>query len=335
VSVVDVHAHYLSPRLLERVRADEAALGVGIAPDAEGRDVLTVGGEPTNQAIPMALTAVEERFAWMDENDVDVQVVSSWMQLHGYNLPVEQGRRLAELQNDALAEFVATQPDRLRAAGTLPLQDGPAAVAELERIASTHGFRSVQIGTHVNDRELDDPLLDPFWAAAEELGILVCIHPFDPPGLQRVRRRLLEMLVAFPGETTLAAASLLYGGVLERFPELKLVLPHGGGFLPYQLDRLQHGWEVLGDRVPAKVPPVESAKRLYFDSVMHGVDGLAFLVDRMGADRVILGSDYPFNLGELRPLENLRRLGLPQERLDAILGGTTLELLEPARAPIR
>lgn len=328
MTVVDIHAHYLSPQLLEGFRREPDRYGVSVR-DTDAGSVLFVGDDPTNQTIPHILSHEQQRLAHMDATGVDVQFVSSWMQLNGYGLPVEQGIALSRAQNDTLAELVGRHPGRFVGAATLPMQDVQAACEELIRTVDTYGFRGAQIGTHVNALELGDPVFADLWRLVEERELLISLHPFDPPGAGRLGSDLMDMVVAFPAETTYAACSLLFNGVFDRHPRLRVVLPHGGGFLPYQVGRLQRGYEVLGTNAVAERGPRADLGGLYFDTIVHDTPALEFLIGQVGHSRVMLGSDYPFNLGDESPVASLDSVSaLDQTARDHVAGTTAAGLLQ-------
>ena len=170
-------------------------------------------------------------------------------------------------------------------------------------------LKGAQIGSNVNGRNLDDPALEPVWAQAAALGAFILIHPVGVAGAERLKSYYLANLIGNPVDTTIAAASLVFGGVMERFPSLKICLSHGGGFVPYQADRWVHGWQVRGEpKVNLKISPQASLRRFYYDTIIHAPEPLAFLVETVGADRVMLGSDFPFDMGSSDPHADMRKL---------------------------
>jgi aminocarboxymuconate-semialdehyde decarboxylase len=178
------------------------------------------------------------------------------------------------------------------------------------------------IGTHVRGRNLDDPALEPFWATAERLGAFIFIHPQGGAGAERLGSYYLKNLVGLPFETTIAGASLVFGGVLERHPGLKICLAHGGGFVPYQAGRFRHGFEVRPEAgVKLKETPEASIARLYYDTITHATPALEFLIATAGASHVLLGSDYPFDMGNLDCVARVEALAIPPADRDLILGG--------------
>jgi aminocarboxymuconate-semialdehyde decarboxylase len=254
------------------------------------------------------------------------------MDISGYELDAGEADRFIKLQNDAMANIVKAHPDRFVGLGGLPLQDIALAVAELERIVQRLGFRGVEIGTNVAGRNLDDPALEPFWQAAESLGAFVFMHPFNTLEVEtpRLRQYYFSNAVANPLDTLIAAGCLMFGGVLERHPGLVICLAHGGGHLPYQFGRLCHAYEVRPEaRTRTQRHPSEFFKLLYFDSLLHSQESLAFLVKLVGADRVLIGSDYPFDMGDDEPVKAVEALpGLTREERDLILFGNAQRLMK-------
>jgi aminocarboxymuconate-semialdehyde decarboxylase len=196
------------------------------------------------------------------------------------------------------------------------------------------GLRGAMIGTHVNGRNLDDPALGTFWSTAAELDAFIFIHPHAGAAGERLNEYYLKNLVGLPFETTIAGACLVFGGVLERYPRLKICLSHGGGFVPYQAGRFQHGWKVRGEpRLHLKEPPSKSLDRLYYDTILHSKPTLEFLICSVGPDHVLLGSDYPFDMGNVDCVARVKEAEIAAEARDFILGGYARTLLgEKARS---
>jgi aminocarboxymuconate-semialdehyde decarboxylase len=266
----------------------------------------------------------------MDAAGVDVQVLSPWTDLTAYALERDQAVAWARLYNETLAEEAASDPGRFRAVGTVPLASPEAAGEELRRAIGELGLVGAEIATRVEGAELDDPSLEPFWTAADETGALVLVHPLRPLDGRGISRYRLGNLVGNPAETTIAGAHLVFGGVLERHPALRVCLVHGGGFLPYQAGRLERGYAAQPERTAANLTrsPREWLRHLYYDTVLHDPRALAFLVDVVGESQVLLGSDYPFAMGEPRPVKAVREAGLSGGALAAVLGGNARRLLE-------
>jgi aminocarboxymuconate-semialdehyde decarboxylase len=328
----DVHAHLVPTSLLDRLAKDGGQCGVTLAEDG-GRTKIILGQETAGSPRP-DLVDEKARLETMDRTGVDVQLISAWIALTGYTLPTEQGAAWSRLFNESMAETVAGHPDRYLGLCTVPLQSGEAAAAELRYAVQQLGMVGAQIATTVAGLELDDPGLEPFWAAAEELRSIVVIHPDQVlPGRDKPRY-VLGNFVGNAAETTIAAAHLVYGGVLERHPDLRVCLVHGGGYAPYQAGRMDHGYQAeprLVDKRLSRLPS-DYLRMLYFDTVTHSPDVMRFLVDFAGAGHVVLGSDYPFEMGEADPVGSIQRVpGLPEAEQQQILSGNLERLVADVR----
>jgi aminocarboxymuconate-semialdehyde decarboxylase len=324
-AVVDVHAHHVGAYAIERIREEGEAHGVRlVTAEVAGKPVtrVEVAGRPSGLPLVPPLSDVAARLAWMDAAGVDVQLVAPWMDLAGYELDGEDGLWLSQIQNDSAARLRAAHPDRFRTAAAVPLQRPDLAVKELHRAVTQLGHEAVQIGARVGELGLDDPGLDVFWAAAEELDVPVVVHPAELDVPERSRRLFLHILVGNPSETTFAAAALLLGGVLENHPGLRVLLVHGGGFVPYQIGRLERGFSAAPPAFRSKAArsPRQSLGQLWFDSVLHDDGALQHLVDFVGTGRVVLGSDYPFPMRLDQPVRALDAAGLDAAGRSMVLG---------------
>lgn len=334
---VDLHCHFIPPALMNRVEAEGAAHSITITE----HDTVSFAGRDATQPFPPGMLDLDQRLGWMDVQEVDVQVLSAWMDFSAYVLDPDDGAWLARALNEATVDAVGKHPDRFLAMAAVPLQAPDHAVEELRYAIGTLGMVAVEIGTAVAGAELDDPSLEPFWTATEELEALVLVHPpFRSLGFERLRRYFFDNVVSNPAEVTVAASHLIFGGVLERHPTLKVCLTHGGGFLPYQIDRQDRAFaakpaltaEHLGTAPSTFLP------RFFYDTVVHGPDALRFLAERVGPERVVLGSDYPFPMGDPEPVATVRKAGFDADVERAILGdnarlalGSTLKGRRAAR----
>jgi aminocarboxymuconate-semialdehyde decarboxylase len=326
--VVDVHSHILPADAVDELRRLDARAAPQLVPDASTGLFWGVSNGKRFGPFGRGAFDVEERMREHRERRIDVQALAVVPYVFNYSLEAPLAAKFAQVLNDQIAEIVRTFPDRSVALATVPLQDPPRAAAELERAMTAHGMRGAMIGTHVNGRDLDDDALEPFWAAAERLRAFIFVHPIAG-STERLGRYYLGNLVGRPLETTLAIASLLFGGVIARHPELVLCFAHGGGFVPFQLGRFDHGWRTRPEpRERIDHPPSQDFARLYFDSIVHSDEVLRFLTRSVGATRVLLGSDYPFDMGPADPRASVAEVdGLSTDERDAILGTNAARLL--------
>jgi aminocarboxymuconate-semialdehyde decarboxylase len=233
------------------------------------------------------------------------------------------------MQNESMATAVARHPRRFVGMATVPLQDPALAIEELRHARERLDLRAVEIGTWPGGRDFDDPALFPFFTACRDLGMAVLVHPATPlVGQERLTKYYFPLIVGNPLETAVAISKLIFGGVLERLPDLRLCFAHGGGAFPFTLGRLDHGWSARPEGLAA-IPkrPREYARLLHFDSLTHSPANLRFLVAEFGADRVAMGSDYPFDMGSPDPVAAVGEAGLHPEARELVEGGTAARFL--------
>ena len=270
-----------------------------------------------------------ERLRDCAASQVGVQVLSTIPVLFSYALPPARTHDLSRFLNDHLAGLCQAQPRRFAGLGTLPMQAPDLAVRELERCLGDLGLAGVQIGSHVGSWNLSDPALFPVFARAAELGAAVFVHPWDMVGQEKMQKYWLPWLVGMPAEGALAICSVIFGGVLERLPSLRIAFAHGGGAFPGTYGRIEHGYHARPDLVAVDNPhpPSKYLKRIYLDSLVHDKSALELVLNVFGYDRVAIGSDYPFPLGEDPPGALIDSMNFPPERLDRLRAGTALEWL--------
>jgi aminocarboxymuconate-semialdehyde decarboxylase len=267
----------------------------------------------------------------MDRMGIDIQAVAPAPHQTYYWTDPGEGQELARMVNERLAEIVAKWPERFVALGTVPLQDSSLAVSELEHAVKRLGLRGVEINPSVNGRDLTDPKLDleRFFARAEALGILIFMHPIGFTHGERLVDHYFNNVIGNPLETTVAASHLIFDGVMERYPKLKVVLPHGGGFLAHYWERMNHAWKARPDcRTVIKRKPTTYLDKFYFDTIVFDPRMLENLVNRYGADHVVMGTDYPFDMGVEDPVGFVQQARLSSSDRRKIVGATAARLLK-------
>lgn len=324
----DFHSHVIPETILGAMRADPDRYGTRIE-ESDGRRWLLRG--KLRLELAAELWSAEGKLESMDRKRIDVSVISPGPQVFFHDLPADDGLRAARLVNEGIAAMVAARPERLRGMASLPMQHPEAAVEELERVVREYGFRAAEIATALPQGELADAAYRPLLRRAQELKTTLFAHPNTVgAGGGRLDCYYLANLVGNPLETTLMVAHLMFSGALDELPELKLLLAHGGGFTPYQIGRLEHGHRVRAEaRARTASSPRDLLRRLYFDTITHDALALRHLIDLVGAGRIVLGSDSPFDMGEEDPLGQLERVPrLSAVERDDIRGRNAMRLLD-------
>jgi aminocarboxymuconate-semialdehyde decarboxylase len=240
----------------------------------------------------------DAKVEWMDRNHLDIAAISVGPPIYFYWLSPEIGLEAAKLANDGIAQMVAKRPDRLRGMAHLPMQDPDAAIVELERVVKEHEFKAVEVGTSIEGVELANPKFRKVLKTIEQLGCFVFTHPYQCLAEGGMDAYYLKNFVGFPLDTTLMVAHLMYSGALDELKTLKFLLPHGGGYVPYQIGRFIHGFNVRPEpKTKTQTSPAQLLRRFYFDALTHDRQAARHLINRVGADRVVIGSDHPFDMG--------------------------------------
>ncbi|RPE37840.1 aminocarboxymuconate-semialdehyde decarboxylase [Streptomyces sp. Ag109_O5-1] len=329
--VVDFHGHLAVPAA-DALVAGSAGFAAELAAEQRAHSPASLAANRAQlQRLAGKLTDVEARLADLDAMSVDIQVVGP-MPMHHYWAEPDPAVRLARTVNEAVAGHCAAAPERLHGLGTVPLQHPDLAVALLDTAVTELGLYGISVSTTVEGRELADPAHDEVWAKAEQLSAVVFVHPWGCSLGERLASNYLGNTVGQPTETTVALSHLIFTGVLDRFPRLKLVAAHGGGYLPTYIGRSDHAWEVRPDARGCAAPPSSYLRRMWFDALVYTPRALRHLVEEVGADRVVLGTDHPFDMGVTDPVARLDAAGLDPAARDAIAGGNALDLLLKGRA---
>ena len=324
---IDIHAH-LIPQCFWKAVAEKGDWH-GATPDTiNGRQFINTRDRRAGPVAPDWNMTLEDRIKVMDSVGVDMHVLSSPPYFFNYHLGIDDALAASKELNDEIAAAIETYPDRFSGLATVPLQDVDAAIKELDRAMSI-GLKGAEICTHVNGRNYDAPELFPFFEAAESMGAFLFFHPHAPVASERTGSYYLSNLIGNPLETTITIASLIFGGVVDRLPDLKMCFAHGGGYACYGIGRMDRGFDVRNEgKVNIANPPSSYLRRLYFDSITHSYTALDYLLETVTADNVLLGSDYPFDMGYDSPAEwVLAAPNVSDSDKEKILGGNAAGLL--------
>ena len=325
---IDMHAHALITEAEEIARKQERWRAA-----AESASQMSAESAEHNRRLmqttyAQALTRVETRIAAMDSMGIGMQAVSPVPTQYHYWAEREASERIVDAANRGIAEICGGHRDRFAGLGTVSMQFPELAASQLEHAMRELGLRGVMLSTAVNGVELADPRHERFWAKAAALGAVVFIHPMGCSLGERLRPYYLSNVIGNPTETTLALAQLIFSGVFDRHPGLKICAAHGGGYLPFYSGRFDHGWRVRPEAHTCQYPPSSYLKRIWFDSLVYTPESLGHLILNAGASQVVLGTDFPFDMGVDDPIRRLDAVaGLGPEDRDAIVGGNAARLL--------
>jgi aminocarboxymuconate-semialdehyde decarboxylase len=333
VPAVDIHAHYFPEAYLnlfnedgKRFNAESHITPEGFyykVPEVTG---VTSPGRPSAM-LPSKFIDLKQRIAAMDEQGVAVQALSLTAPMVYWG-DAELDHKLATAWNDSASAAHQAYPKRLVVLCTLPMLYPDRATEELNRASKLPGVRGVYVGTNINSKDLSDPLFEPVWTRIEDLDLPIFLHPLQTIGGERLRKFYLANFLGNPIDTAIAASHLIFGGVLDRHPKLRFCLAHGGGALLILIGRMDHGWKVRPEVKQLPKAPSTYLDRFYFDTVVHSKPIMEFIIGLVDAERIMLGSDFCFDMGYDRPVQFLEQINLTSAQRSMILGGTAAKLLK-------
>ena len=332
---IDIHHHFVPEQVIEQGKRHGKALGVEVSEEKDGSIHFAFGGR--RYGLQQGLTDVEPRLALMDKSRIAMAALDPSTNMLGYDLRGEKAESWSQLYNQCVSEFLEKHPDRFTAMAAVPIQEPARAARILERAVTQLGFRGAYIATNVNHRYYESDEFDPFWAMAQDLDVLVFMHPENPAGTELMGSFGLRLVCGNPADTTLSLGIVIYSGVFDRFPKLKLCTCHGGGFFPYHASRFDREFLTgkqatrRADRPNAprcKLMPSAYLKNLYFDTLVYDAETLEFLRRKVGAEHLMLGTDFPYVLGDWQGVDKIESLACSESDKAAILAGNAKKLLK-------
>ena len=333
---IDIHHHYFAPELIDEIKQHGKALGIEYFPpkDAKANPFQFQFPKGNRLSPDPRMAEVENRLKIMSEGHIGVATLEVHTASVGYELDGQRGESWSKLYNDAIVNLVKRHPTRFAGIATVPLQDPPRAARVLEHAIRDLKMVGVTLPSNVVGKYYDSKDFDPFWAKVQELDVLMIMHPEWVAGSDRMGAYGLRTVCGNPADTTLSVGYMIYSGVFDRFPNLKLALLHGGGFFPYHLGRFDNGFRSGSGaaRLPAKQPPSKYLKNLYFDNLVYRVETVEYLKRMVGAEHVMVGTDYPFDLGDWMAAEKIQRMNCTDAEREAMLHGNARKLLRLPRS---
>jgi aminocarboxymuconate-semialdehyde decarboxylase len=335
MGAIDIHHHYVPQEIIAEAKRHGDALGIEVSEDKDGTVRFSFNGSPRYPLL-QGLTDVAPRLAMMDKGKIALAALDPSTQLLGYDLRGEQAESWCRIYNENVKEFLKQRPDRFTAMAAVPIQEPARAAKVLEHAVTKLDFRGAYIATNVNHRYYDSEIFDPFWAKAQDLDALVFMHPDNPAGTELMGSFGLRLVCGNPADTTLSLGVLIYSGVFDRFPNLKICTCHGGGFFPYHVSRFDRefftGQQATRRADRPNAPRCASApsaylKNLYFDTLVYDVETLDFLRRKVGAEHLLLGTDFPYILGDWQCVDKVGSLPCSDIEKRAILEGNARKLL--------
>ena len=300
MSNIDLHNHVIPPTIIEAIQRDPERFKTRFE-EKNGKRYFNSHGRLAE--LQPAFYSVDAKVEWLDRVGLDIAVISVAPPIYFYALSPDAGLAAAKLSNDGIAQMVAQRPARLRGMATLPMQDPDAAITELERAVKEHGFKAVEIACSIEGVALADARFRKLLRTIEQLGCFIFAHPYQCLAHGGMDAYYLDNFVGFPLDTTLMVAHLMFSGALDELKTLRIVCAHGGGYVPYQIGRFVHGHKVRPEpKVKSQTSPADLLRRFYFDALTHDPMAARHLINRVGADRVVIGTDHPFDMGPEKPM---------------------------------
>ncbi|MDP2241125.1 MAG: amidohydrolase family protein [Burkholderiales bacterium] len=323
---IDLHNHVIPPTMIAALERDPVRFGLKIE-DKDGKRYFNAHGKLAE--LQQTFYDADAKVAWMDRVGMDISVLSVGPPIYFYNLSAETGLAAAKLSNDGIAQMVAQHPGRLRGMATLPMQDPDAAIVELERVVKEHKFKAVEMGTSIEGLPLADKKFRKLLKTIEQLGCFIFAHPYQCLADGWMDDYYFKNFVGFPLDTTLMIGHLMFSGALDEMTKLRILCAHGGGFFPYQIGRFTHGQQVRAEpKVNTQTSPRELVKRFYFDALTHDAKAARYLIDQVGADHVVIGTDHPFDMGPVDPIGGIDAIpGLTKREREQVCELTAKALL--------
>jgi len=326
IKTIDIHSHIFIPEAFSTI-SDKYSIDAPRLIESSNKAFIKIGNNVYGP-FPPAFYSIKDRLEKMKRGGIELQLLSVHPNTFFYNLNIEEAKEFSRSQNDSISEVANHYSEHFRGLATVPLQDVQEAIKEMERAILKLHMVGVEIGTNVNGKYLGDPIFKPFFKKAEELNACIFIHPANPVTSERITSYYLPVLVGNPCDTTLAIASMIFGGIFDEFPRLKVCVAHGGGFFPYQIGRLDKGFLVRDEiKKYIKNPPSFYIKRILFDTVVYDVSALKFLISQVGPENVILGTDFPTDMEDENMIRKIIDLGLPDSITRKILYENASQIL--------
>ncbi len=321
---IDVHNHVI-PETIVKAMQDNPVYNTKI--EGEGNDRVFIRGK-VRFPFEAEFYNADAKLESLDRKKIDIAFISPGPQCFFYNLKDELAINTARIVNDGIAQMVAAKPDRLRGMATLPMQHPEAAIVELERVVKEYGFKGVELGTAIGEEELSDPKFRAVLRRIEEMKVMIFAHPNTQGSGGRLDCHYLTNLIGNPLDTTIMVGKMMFSGALDELKDLKILLAHGGGFLPYQIGRFVHGHKVRPDTAAnTKSDPLLMLRRFWFDALTHSPESIRHLIDVIGSEKIVLGTDAPFDMGEMAPVDRVEMTpGLTQQERENIHYNAALAL---------